>query len=361
MLRWSFERTADWFLPSPEKGKTSSYLLRKRVFVYANIIQLSVTLVALLLIPLFVVEDYPADQLLLLVTNGTLSALFLGSTKLELDYERPAFFYVVALLINLTVAVFTSGGGASYLLSWYVVVAVAIAFFLHGWRRNTAAGLLTVTLAVLTLLVLNQFPFLDNTTELFRPLLSIGSLWLSVFFCGLLGTINSGLFDRHNNVLANQAYTDPLTGLLNRRGFIRQVELQENNSLLMLDIDHFKRFNDQYGHNAGDRVLVHLAEKVRSVIRDKDKVVRLGGEEFAVWFQSTDAAQLKAVVKRITAAISEPIGIADGQDKSHIVRVHVSGGLVTSQPNESLESLLARADETLYRAKAAGRNQVLTA
>lgn len=360
MAKLSFERVADWFLHSSEKDGSSPYLLRKRVFVFANIIQLVVTILALAIIPLTVADSYPIDRLALLIINMVLSALFLASTPMEKDFERAAFLYITAFLINITIAVCTSGGGVSYMLSWYVVIGVVIGFFLRDTKRSAALLMLEITILVLTGLVLNDFQFADSTSEEYRPLLTMGSLLLAVLFCSSLVVINSSLSGSHERTLADQAHTDPLTGLLNRRGFILHVDEQNPGSLLMIDIDHFKAFNDNYGHDAGDRVLIHLAEKVHAVVRDNDRVVRLGGEEFAIWFHRAAPSKLATVVNRIRAAISEPIEITDNQKNAHTVSVNVSGGLVACKLGEGLDEALGRADKLLYKAKAAGRNQVLS-
>lgn len=360
MAIWSFERIADLFLHSSEKGGTSPYLLRKRVFAYANIIQLLVTVFALAIVPLSSADGYPADRLILIGINGVLSVLFLASARLDINFERPAFFYVVAFLLNVNVAVYTSGGGLSYLLSWYVVIAVAIGFFLHGWKRNVALLLLGSSVSLLIVMEVYGFKFPDSTTESIRPLLALSSLVFSVFFCGLLGSINSSLFAKHERVLANQANTDPLTGLLNRRGFLLHVDEKKTGSLLMIDIDHFKLINDDYGHDAGDRVLINLAEKVQEVVRDNDRVVRLGGEEFAIWFNRASPAKLSRVIEKIRVAVAQPIQIEDNNKNLHTVSVRVSGGLVERPAGEGLDCVLAEADRLLYKAKTTGRDQILS-
>jgi diguanylate cyclase (GGDEF)-like protein len=357
----SFAGVADRFLHPSEKGGTSPYLLRKRVFVYANIIQFAVTVLALIVVPFAVAVSYPADRLVLLGFNMMLSASFIASARLEISFERAAFFYITSFIINVTVAVCTSGGGVSYMLCWYVVIAVAIGFFLHEWKRDAALLMLEITLLVLVGLVLNDFQFADNTADQYRPFLGIGSLFFAVMFCALLGIVNSSMSDTHERALADQAFSDPLTGLLNRRGFLQHVKKQKGGSLLMLDIDHFKAINDDYGHDVGDRILVNLAEKIQETVRDDDRVVRLGGEEFAIWFNLAEPSKLAGVVDRIRAAISEPVEIEDNQQRVHSITVRVSGGLVAREMDEDIALVLAEADQLLYKAKETGRDQVLTA
>ena len=162
------------------------------------------------------------------------------------------------------------------------------------------------------------------------------------------------------------AATDPLTGVYNRRTFIELADkalarAQRNAlplSLLMLDLDHFKRVNDRHGHMAGDEVLRSFARLVETCLRYEDLLVRYGGEEFCVLLPDTTHEGAMALAERIRALVDEtPL---------HIMRAHihvtVSFGVYTARAGETctVELLLGRADQALYRAKAAGRNRVAT-
>lgn len=158
----------------------------------------------------------------------------------------------------------------------------------------------------------------------------------------------------------SRSLTDPLTGLPNRREFNERLEerlstwtrRKEVFSLLLIDVDHFKKLNDQYGHLAGDQVLVTLGTVLRNSIRREDSVARYGGEEFAVLLPNTNLAQAAQVAQKIRDAVSSAIV----RHEQHAIHITVSGGLATIGPCESGESLIQRADEALYAAKAAGRN-----
>ena len=165
--------------------------------------------------------------------------------------------------------------------------------------------------------------------------------------------------------LHGQANTDPRTGLANSRAFDLAVEQtlaaragHESASVLMLDIDHFKAFNDRHGHPAGDEALRSFAGVLRSCMRDGDVAARYGGEEFAVLLPGVDAAAAKTIAERIRARTETTIvSLAPGLTD----RITVSIG-VASAPEQGLErvALLRLADEALYRAKEAGRNRVET-
>ena len=160
------------------------------------------------------------------------------------------------------------------------------------------------------------------------------------------------------------AVTDQLTGLNNRRYMMGQLDaLFERSSaggdpvsLLMLDIDHFKRVNDTWGHTLGDEVLREVAVRLASSVRAVDIPCRYGGEEFVVVMPATRLTDAARIAERIRAAISaEPFSVGDRE-----IAVSVSLGVSASDGvDDRAESLLRRADEALYEAKAAGRNQVV--
>lgn len=159
------------------------------------------------------------------------------------------------------------------------------------------------------------------------------------------------------------AGTDPLTGILNRRRFFAEVEQAFNDTthadrpigLLMMDIDHFKRVNDTFGHRIGDVVLIEFAERCRSVLRPEDQFARLGGEEFATLLVDADACAIKDIGERIRCAVASRSFMAEG----HALDLTVSVGGSIRIARESLETTLGRADHALYDAKDAGRNAVL--
>ena len=156
--------------------------------------------------------------------------------------------------------------------------------------------------------------------------------------------------------------TDPLTGLPNRREFNDRLgermsawnRRKEVFTLMLLDVDNFKRLNDQYGHVVGDRVLAGIGKALRASVRREDAVARYGGEEFAVLLPSTSLEQAARAAQNVREAIARVAVEHNGRR----IGVTVSGGLATIQGNEESESLVQRADAALYAAKAAGRNRV---
>lgn len=157
-----------------------------------------------------------------------------------------------------------------------------------------------------------------------------------------------------------EARTDALTGLMNRRAFeegaSRLFDQSDRNRrpacLIILDLDHFKRVNDSYGHAAGDQALRHAADIVRQSVRGADLCARLGGEEFAVLLPNTVLDSGLEVAEKIRQRIEEqPVVSSNGTFK-------LSASLGVAEGIQSLEEVIKRADEAMYSAKRGGRNQV---
>lgn len=183
-----------------------------------------------------------------------------------------------------------------------------------------------------------------------------------------LGTLSSGedVTERREmeSRLEKMATTDSLTGIANRRHFIAQGEAAFETfkryrrplSLLMLDIDFFKKVNDTFGHSVGDEVLIRLARACEETMRSTDVCGRLGGEEFACLLTETGLQEAAGVAERLRQKIAGLVLSADG----HNIRFTVSIGAAEAAAGEAtLDFLLKRADDALYRAKRAGRNQVV--
>jgi diguanylate cyclase (GGDEF)-like protein len=195
--------------------------------------------------------------------------------------------------------------------------------------------------------------------------------WIVVFAIEILLYVVGKAFivlilakDRTVHIYKTAATTDPLTGLLNRRGFFEAAAtLMGHNrrrmalvSVLAFDLDHFKSVNDRYGHAVGDAVLQMFAKVARETLRATDIVGRLGGEEFVAVLPST-LAEAAIAAERVRAALAAASIVRNGQRVTATVSIGVSSGA----PTTAVDSLITCADEALYRAKAGGRNRVETA
>ena len=181
-----------------------------------------------------------------------------------------------------------------------------------------------------------------------------------VLWYGLMIDISEQMVEEER--LRRLSDTDDLTGLANRRKLMQRLEeeISLSNrhalplSLMMLDLDHFKSINDTWGHLRGDQVLTELAALCREVLREEDLVARLGGEEFALLLPLTPETHCRQLAERLRERIAaHDFGIGQG-------RITVSIGVAEHRIGDSCETLIRRADESLYAAKHGGRNQVMT-
>ncbi|MBI3907880.1 MAG: GGDEF domain-containing protein [Pseudomonas fluorescens] len=191
------------------------------------------------------------------------------------------------------------------------------------------------------------------------------SLYLNLLICLLVTLIVLALLNRvikrYQDKIQAQAILDSLTELPNRRGFdlLAAQAMQEARrepkplTALLLDLDHFKALNDTYGHLAGDQVLIGFARDLESCLRHSDIVCRWGGEEFIVLLKDTDGKTGLMIAEKIRQHVEQQRYAYNGK----ALQLTVSIGLTTLQPDDTLHSLLSRADHAMYRAKQSGRNR----
>ncbi|WP_223508061.1 sensor domain-containing diguanylate cyclase [Pseudomonas sp. BF-B-25] len=189
------------------------------------------------------------------------------------------------------------------------------------------------------------------------------SLYLNLLICLLVTLIVLALLNRVIKRYQDkiQAILDSLTELPNRRGFdlLAAQAMHEARrepkplTALLLDLDHFKALNDTYGHLAGDQILIGFARDLESCLRHSDIVCRWGGEEFIVLLKDTDGKTGLMIAEKIRQHVEQQRYAYN----SKALHVTVSIGLTTQQPDDTLHSLLSRADHAMYRAKQTGRNR----
>jgi diguanylate cyclase (GGDEF)-like protein len=224
----------------------------------------------------------------------------------------------------------------------------------------------------LTQLILDAIPAsmgLEQQRTLVSFVLKITTLDMTLATETYHGSLMASLEDEVKRMYSRvgelhlKASTDSLTGLLNRensfyllqQAIYRAVEAGRPLSVAMADLDHFKRINDNYGHMVGDSVLQETAARILASVRDPDIVGRYGGEEFLVILSDADIATARRIAERIRKRIADtPINVQGTR-----IEITISLGLASLQEGDDLNTLLKRADEALYAAKAAGRNCVI--
>lgn len=228
-----------------------------------------------------------------------------------------------------------------------------------GWKRSALFGVSTMA----SLIVLVFLPW-----SVAHQLLVTAALPVSIV--NILGVmLLSDLLQREQyrigiqRALENEASVDPLTKLPNRRVLQREGDRCSKEagtrripfSIIMLDIDHFKKINDSWGHSFGDTVLARVADVIRQTVRKSDIAARYGGEEIVVLLPNTDVRAAGFVAEKIRRDI-EATTLMFEQDEVHVT---VSVGIACShEPADDFKHVLEAADKALYRAKAGGRNRV---
>lgn len=253
---------------------------------------------------------------------------------------------VYAGLCLLAVAEFHRHGGMATMTSRYMMLVFSV---------FAAAMVMRIAVNVL-------FP---SGNDLFTG----GPMEQMTFYNGIVQAILIALgyiiltTERLQQELRAQAALDPLTGIFNRRAFFEAaagrvaeaVRARQPVSVLAVDLDHFKRINDGYGHSVGDRVLRHFVRTARRELREQDTMARFGGEEFVALLPRVGVSEAESVAERLARRFAETPLLVDARPVEATVSVGVAE---LDAGGERLEGLLKRADDALYRAKCRGRNQV---
>lgn len=274
--------------------------------------------------------------------------------------------YVTMLFIQAIytqiLAIMTGGfliGIGGYLYFYLSILLLGLPF---SFRAN-AAGTLFITFAphLWGILVDPAFPHMLYVTLIWPAGI------ICIFFHWSTGNM---ILDRlhYRSRMEDLALEDPLTGLQNRRGLerdyrkVRSLAQRENEdlSLILLDIDHFKAINDRHGHLAGDRVLEKLAGIMKNDFRASDSLARIGGEEFVCLMPDTDMEGALAKAEGLRRA-AEQARVTTTATNNKTIGFTISLGVALARPTENFEDTLRRADEALYRAKSEGRNRIAQA
>ena len=322
------------------------------------------------------------DVLSIVVGNLMLSSVFVGMIAAVYQFQgRPVRWPLLLappLLVLVFVSVFIDNFPARVSFVGLVIGLQAVWALLAALSHRHAtvgrgqwllvAGLLleAVVLGVRALVAISTH---SEATNILQSSALQTLTFLATFSVVLVSSVGFVFMsrdraDENNRVLAA---LDPLTGVANRRSLIaaldrdvaRAQRMREPMALMMVDIDHFKDVNDQYGHPAGDRVLCSVVNVLRQRVRAQDLVGRYGGEEFMVLLPDTDLTGAQQLARALCKAVEESRCPADGVPGPGIavtVSIGVFGGRLES--GDSWDMLIAAADRALYQAKNNGRNRV---
>lgn len=347
------------------------------------------------------VDEYRSFAVLVMVLGAFLaSALTIWDFAIDEDGAPRAFPYrIVASLILLAFAAYHRWGGAPRLRTVVFVATmigsqavvypimdqlenghlIGVGAYLY-WLiflplvgigltlQDCLAGLLAVCVAPLVWHAL-------GLTPQFLPVVFVVYTWIAAPVVAIVATVVNRLILRmlYTRRMLEEAHeqaralarTDPLTGLNNRRAalelgevlFLNAARYDHPLSALVMDLDFFKAINDTYGHAAGDAVLVEAASLMTRTARASDVAGRIGGEEFVLILPDSDQAEAASLAERLRAAVEATV--VEGPDGD--IRFTASIGVADRDGTEALLDLICKADEALYAAKKAGRNQVSVA
>jgi diguanylate cyclase (GGDEF)-like protein len=293
--------------------------------------------------------------------------------------QRPRYWIPVALIAllaaqSLWFSVVRNDPQTRIVANWLVLGlangACALALFVRVaqplrtayWLAGASFVVMSIIMILRSVSVAMQAP---EAVGLFAPssinptVFLIANLAQASLSCSLVLMINYRLAGR----LTALAATDSLTGLLNRRSLteaaVRLSAYAQRNgralSILIIDIDHFKRINDEHGHPAGDAVLCQLATLMQAAIRSEDYLARIGGEEFCILLPSTSEAEAAVLAERLRAGFAQLPIAWEGVTMKTTISIGIADSL---SAGADLDGLMAAGDRALYRAKNAGRDRV---
>lgn len=269
---------------------------------------------------------------------------------------------VVLIAAGVLIAYIVVMEGRHYSLVWLTIYPPVV-FFLLGRRVGHSLSLLVVggCLIYVAQAAPQWHPTEFDGPSLINIVIALAALLAILRHIERTRSEAFAYLQEHSQRLEYIAITDPLTGLYNRteldqaleHGLRSAQQKQLKLATILLDIDHFKKVNDEHGHQVGDRILIQLAQVLRSTSRSSDTLGRWGGEEFLLIAENCDRQQAKVLAEKIRNAVAA-FSFHDA------IKITVSLGVASYQPGDDASSLMQRTDQALYAAKRNGRNCTVT-
>ena len=319
-----------------------SLVLKKHAFLKKFLILLNVFMLPIAIYWLLHSHLLLGGSLLLFLIgfNANAHALF-NNRPILVSYS----IVKISLSLTLLLAVYYLGFSASL---WTYPIVIAI-YFIIPIRDANIFNLITIIPIASLLAMQYEYGLALRYSASMAATLVLGNNIVTI------------ITDLHQQLIL-QSVTDPLTGVFNRRkmdqtlaSLLDQYRINpQNNALLMIDIDFFKKINDTYGHEVGDITLCDLVNKLQSQVRKTDKIFRIGGEEFLVVLPNTDFEHALHVAEALRMAVTEIYIVNTTQS------ITVSLGISMLMKNMTVEQWLGQADKCLYEAKKMGRNRVVS-
>ncbi|MDW7550398.1 GGDEF domain-containing protein [Pseudoalteromonas peptidolytica] len=298
------------------------------------------------------------------VTNGVLLPFWLSAFICKRDKEV-SLYNVLILMVFLNLTVQFLYHAPVYLSVFFACSSnfIGLVALLKNHKNKADTGLAFCFLVITFILfiVLIEAPFDITPYTFYQNYYSWLLVFIPAFICGSTMFIFLRYVIELNIQLSEIANYDVLTKVPNRRYAFGIIHKQLSNlsrrnsyaSVVMADLDHFKKVNDTYGHSAGDEVIKAFANIILSNIRDFDVVCRYGGEEFLIFFPDTDAQQASLIAERIRESLCANEIIFKGQ----VIGASASFGVSNILPEQSLNEAIDEADSALYTSKCNGRNK----
>jgi len=291
------------------------------------------------------------------ITAGFMILLILFLRRSKDNYTKVSNVLIVALSLTFTMALITVPQDEFRIIWFHLLVFAA---YIFNGNRNGLFFTLSSIIIILTVHMLTDLQLSQIAINTGIITLVIASFLFHVYTSKISSYENT--LHEKNASLEVLASTDGLTGIMNKRIFNEVSERyfytaqrhQKELTLLLLDLDHFKKVNDNHGHNIGDLLLIRFVETIQALLRKSDVFARVGGEEFAILLFKTDVKGAKNLAEKIRLAVEEIIITSQDYDISITTSIGITPTLIE---DKTFTEIFARCDRALYRAKEAGRNQ----